>query len=236
MNQVTEAIRGEGGRIREIVLARSGQRVLELAEESGRRGIPVRYESRDTLAALVGHPRHQGVAALLEEFIYTPFDVLLSRPPGEIEPLVALDSIQDPQNFGAILRSSCFLGAKAVLIPKDRSVKVTDTVIRVAAGAAAHLPVVEVTNLVRAMEDLKKAGLWIAGLDVEGSRSIYEVDLSAPLALVVGNEQKGLRPLVRKQCDMLVRIPGHGPLESLNAATACAVAIAEAQRQRQTAR
>jgi len=111
-------------------------------------------------------------------------------------------------------------------------VQVTATVVKIAAGGTSHVPIVQVTNLVRAMETLKESGLWIAGLEVQGSSTLYDADLSLPLALVVGNEQKGVRPLVRKQCDLLLHIPASGPLDSLNAATAGAVALAEVQRQR----
>jgi 23S rRNA (guanosine2251-2'-O)-methyltransferase len=124
------------------------------------------------------------------------------------------------------------LGAKGVLLPRDRAAQVTETVVRIAAGGTSHVPLVQVTNLVRAMEALKDSGLWIAGLDIQGEVRIHDADLTVPLAMVVGNEQKGLRPLVRRECDLLVHIPAHGPIDSLNAATAGAVALAELQRQR----
>jgi 23S rRNA (guanosine2251-2'-O)-methyltransferase len=119
-----------------------------------------------------------------------------------------------------------------VVLPRDRAAQVTGTVVRVAAGGTSHVPVFQVTNLVRAMEMLKGSGLWIAGLDVQGSVGLYDADLTSPMALVIGNEQKGLRPLVRRQCDLLLHIPARGAIDSLNAATAGAVALAELQRQR----
>ncbi len=232
VNQSLEALRSGSAAIQEIVLARADQRVREISEIGERRRIPIRRESRDGLTALVGHGHHQGVALRAGEYAYTSLESILERPVGEREPLIALDSIMDPQNLGAILRSACFLGAKGVILPKDRSVRVTETVIRIAAGATAYLPVVQVTNLVRCLDALKEAGLWAVGLELGTDRSLYDAELAAPLVLVVGNEQKGLRPLVRGRCDLLVKIPAGGPIESLNAATACAVSLAEVQRQR----
>ncbi len=158
----------------------------------------------------------------------------MERPLEDRQPVLILDSIQDPQNLGALIRSACFLGARGIILPKDRSAKITSTVIKVASGATVYLPVIQVVNLAQALDHLKGSGLWIAGLDVEAEQSLYEVDLSVPLGLVVGNEQKGLRPLTRKHCDFLVHIPAGGPLQSLNAATAGAIALAEVQRQRLT--
>lgn len=232
VNPVKEALRAGGMPVRELILARTDRRGQELAELGGKKGIAIRRETRETLTALVGHEHHQGVALRADEFHYTAMETLLARPAGEKEPLVILDTIQDPQNLGAILRSACFLGAKGVVIPVDRSATVTATVIKVAAGATSYLPVAQVVNLSRTLEILKECGIWTVGLDVGQSQPIYEVDLTIPLALVVGNEQKGLRPLVKKHCDLLAGIPAHGPLDSLNAAAATAVALAEVQRQR----
>lgn len=234
VNPVREALKSEKMPIHEIVLARSDQRSKELAQDAARRGIPVRHETREALAVLVGHPHHQGVALSADDYPYAALESILELAPGEADPLLILDCIQDPQNLGALIRSACFLGARGLILPKDRSARVTSTVIRVAAGATSHLPIVEVTNLARSLEQLKKAGFWVVGLDVEGAESLYEVKLPAPLCLVVGNEQKGLRPLISRLCDLLVRIPAWGPLQSLNAATAGAVALAEVQRQRRT--
>jgi 23S rRNA (guanosine2251-2'-O)-methyltransferase len=234
INPALEALRSESAAIEEMVLARSDQRGQELREAAKRRRIPVREETRDAVSALVGHGHHQGVGLRAREYVYTPMESLLAGPIEEREPLVLLDCLQDPQNLGAIVRSACFLGAKGIVVPKDRSAGITGTVIKVAAGATSYVPVLQVTNLARAMREFKECGLWMVGLDVEGSQSLYEADLRTPMGLVVGNEQKGLRPLIRKECDLLVRIPAHGPIQSLNAAASCAVALAEIQRQRET--
>jgi len=235
-NPVKEALSDQDLAIKELVLTRSDQRTVVLRTMAEGRGIAVRRETDDALSAMTGHAHHQGVAARTDEFRYTPLGVFLQRPIEERHPILILDSIQDPQNLGALIRSACFLGAKGIITPKDRSARITSAVIKVASGATVHLPVIQVVNLVQAVDDLKNHGLWIVGLDVEGKKSLYEADLTLPLGLVVGNEQKGVRPLVRRHCDFLVRIPASGPLQSLNAATAGAIALAEVQRQRLTVR
>jgi 23S rRNA (guanosine2251-2'-O)-methyltransferase len=232
VNPVREALRAEAAGIQEMIVARTDSRVDELVQLARKRSIPLRTENRNSLTGIVGHAHHQGVALRVREYVYSSLDEFLLVPIHEREPVLILDSIQDPQNLGALMRSACFLGARGIVIPRDRSAQVTSAAIKVAAGATAHLPVMLVTNLVRAIEKLKDAGVWIAGLDVQGARSIYESDLTVPMGLVVGNEQKGIRPLIRKACDMLVQIPAHGPLDSLNAAAAGAIALAEIQRQR----
>jgi 23S rRNA (guanosine2251-2'-O)-methyltransferase len=234
INPVLEALQGQASGVEELLVSRKSldQRLRPIEEQAGRNRIALRHLSREALTALVGHEHHQGVALRMPGFAYADADQFLAQQRALISPLVVLDSIQDPQNLGAILRSSCFLGAKGIVIPKDRAAAVTSTVIKVAAGATSHLPVMRITNLARLLEQLKELGLWIAGLDLQGQQSLYDADLTMPLALVVGNEQKGLRPLVRNTCDLLLRIPAHGPLQSLNAATACAITLAEIQRQR----
>lgn len=236
LNPVREALRSRTAHPLELVYFRSDSRVRELLELSTGRNIPARQESREALTALLGHAHHQGVALKVSEYPYATLDQLVHRDPREREPLILLDSIQDPQNLGAMMRSACFLGARGMIVPRDRSARVTPTVIKVSAGAASHLPVVQVTNLVRTLERLKEAGLWIVGLEAERGTSIHDVDLTVPLGLVIGNEQRGLRPLVRDHCDILAGIPAHGPVDSLNAAVAGAVALAEVQRQRSVPR
>lgn len=232
INPVVEALRSGHLTPDELVLARSDQRGRELEELARTRGVTVSRNTREHLSALAGHTHHQGAVLKIEEYPYADLDALLAGPLSERDPLIALDSIQDPQNLGAILRCACFLGAGGAIIPKDRSAPVTATVIKIAAGATSYIPVARVTNLARALRQLKDAGYWVTGLDVAGEKTIYEADLTAPVCLVVGNEQKGIRPLVKNECDLLARIPATGPLQSLNAATAAAVGLAEIQRQR----
>ena len=215
-----------------LMISRSDPRGREIEELALNRGVPVTRSVRERITELAGHTHHQGVALRMPEFPYADLDTLLEKPLADREPLLVLDGIQDPQNLGAIIRSACFLGAKGIIIPKDRSVRVTASVIKVAAGAASYLPVGQVINLARALKQLKSAGYWVAGLEVKGSEKSYEADLTVPLCLVIGNEQKGIRPLVRRECDLLVQIPAAGPIDSLNAASAATVALYEVLRQR----
>ncbi len=232
VNPVREALRGGQVAADQLVLSRSDSRGQEIEELAAKRGISVTRSVRDRLTELAGHEHHQGVVLRISEFPYAELDALLEKPIADREPLVLLDSIQDPQNLGAVLRSACFLGAKGVIIPKDRSARVGGTAIKIAAGATAYVPVAIVTNAARTLQQLKSAGYWIVGLEVSGDKNLYEADLTVPLCLVIGNEQKGVRPLVRGECDLLVQIPAAGPLDSLNAASAATVALYEVLRQR----
>ncbi len=232
INPVREALRSGRLRAEALVIARADARGQELEALALAKNVQVSRGTRDQVTGLAGHAHHQGVALRMAEFPYTTLEDILALRAVDRDPLLLLDGIQDPRNFGAILRSACFLGAKGVIIPKDRSARVSAAVMKTAAGATAYVPVAQVTNVARALKALKDNGYWIAGLEMEGSIVLYEADLTVPLCLVVGNEQKGIRPLVRSGCDMLVRIPASGPIESLNAASAATAALAEVQRQR----
>jgi len=235
-NPVKEALGSAGSLPNELLLARNDQRATELAAMASERGVMVHRETFEALSTLVGHAHHQGMALRTPQFLYTPLETFLQGPSEQRQPLLALDSVQDPQNLGALIRSACFLGAAGMILTKDRAAGISSTVIKIASGGVAHLPVIQVVNLAQSLERLKESGLWIVGLDLAGARDLYDTDLTMPLTLVVGNEQKGLRPLVRKHCDLLVQIPADGPIQSLNAATAGAIALAEVQRQQRTAR
>jgi 23S rRNA (guanosine2251-2'-O)-methyltransferase len=147
--------------------------------------------------------------------------------------LVLLDSIVDPNNLGAIVRTAHCVGADALVVPTDRAVGATPSVSKASAGALEYTRICRVTNLAGTIQMLKKKGVWVAGLAMEGSQTIFQADLNGPLALVVGGEEKGLRPLVRQHCDYLVSIPLRGRVDSLNASAAAAVVLYEAFRQRQ---
>ncbi|UCE23540.1 MAG: 23S rRNA (guanosine(2251)-2'-O)-methyltransferase RlmB [Candidatus Zixiibacteriota bacterium] len=146
--------------------------------------------------------------------------------------VLILDSVQDPHNLGACLRVADAAGAHAVVVARDRSASLTPTVRQIASGAAENVPFVQVTNLVRTIEQLKKAGLWIVGTADSAKQSLYEVDMITPTALVMGSEGKGLRRLVAEKCDFLVRIPMLGSVECLNVSVAAGVCLFEAVRQR----
>ena len=146
--------------------------------------------------------------------------------------VLILDGLQDPHNLGACLRSADAAGVHAVVVPRDRAVGLTDSVRLAAAGAAERMPFIQVTNLARTMKALKEAGLWLVGTADETARSLYEADLTGPLAIVMGAEGKGLRRLTAERCDFLVRIPMHGAVSCLNVSVATGVCLFEAVRQR----
>ncbi|ROR01759.1 23S rRNA (guanosine(2251)-2'-O)-methyltransferase RlmB [Desulfosoma caldarium] len=233
VNPVWECLKAHPKDVMEIYCSRDDPRAQVVLQLAQAHNIPVSVMERRDLSNLLGHGHHQGLAARLKTFRYEALETLLTRLEAHKRPLLVLDGLQDPHNLGAIVRSACFLGAHAVILPKDRSVPVTGAVFKASAGALAHLLVVQVTNLVRAMEQLKSVGYWMVGLDVQGSLSIYDLEYTMPVGLVVGSEGTGLRPLVKKTCDFLVKIPGTGPVQSLNASVATAVALAEIRRQQQ---
>jgi len=234
VNPVREALRGNR-RAFELFVQTSGSdhriaKIVALAEE---KGVAVRRRERADLERLAGNSHHQGLVLRVAPFAYTDLDdVLADRAEDAPLFLLMLDGIQDPQNLGALIRSAACAGAQAVIIPKDRACGVTPVVEKASAGAVETLPVIQVTNLVQALERLKQAGCWVYGLDGEADKDIYQTDLRGNLVLVIGSEGEGLRPLVRKQCDGLLSIPQYGGVSSLNASVAGGIVLFEAARQR----
>lgn len=193
-------------------------------------GVRVEIQSRDQVEALARSAQHQNIVAEAEEFEYADLDAVV---PAEGDALVlALDSVQDPHNLGALVRSAECFGATGVIIPQDRAAMVTGAAEKASAGAVARIPIARVVNLTRALEELKERNLWITGLAGEGTDLLPQVDLTGPTVIVVGSEGTGLRPLIRKTCDRLARIPTLGRTPSLNASVAGAVALYEAATQR----
>ncbi|MDA8217321.1 MAG: 23S rRNA (guanosine(2251)-2'-O)-methyltransferase RlmB, partial [Dehalococcoidales bacterium] len=208
--------------------------VAEILTEARSAGVSLQRPPREALDRLCGTDRHQGVAAAAAAHAYATVDEILrdANRRGEPPLLLALDSLQDPQNFGTLLRTAEAVGAHGVIIPKHRAVGLTASVAKASAGAIEYLKVAQVTNLTRALDDLKKQGLWVVGLDMQGARPYDEQDLSFPLVLVVGSEGKGISRLVREHCDLVVRLPMRGHVDSLNAAVAGSIVLFEAWRQR----
>ncbi len=216
---------------------RRDARLQRLVAQAQRLGVPVHPQSRDALDRLAAGGRHQGIVARV-----TKAPAL--RGEGELAPLVAaakaplllvLDGVQDPHNLGACLRTACGAGVDAVVIPADRAVGLTPVVRKVACGAAEVVPVVQVTNLVRALGGLKELGVWVVGTAGEASKALYDTDLTGPIALVMGAEERGMRRLTRESCDFTVSIPLQGPVASLNVSVAAGIALFEALRQRRRA-
>ncbi len=222
---------------REVLLAdtRRDERARRMLQIAAKVGVTVRQVSRETLDLRAPGLRHQGVIAAIEATAVVGEDVLyVPATPDRV--VLALDGVQDPHNLGACLRTAEAVGVCAVIIPKDRSVGLTPVVRKVAAGAAERVPVVGVTNLVRSLERLKELGYWVTGLAGEGEESLFDVDLTGPLVIVMGGEGEGLRRLTRETCDRLVHIPMGGEIESLNVSVAAAVSLYEAFRQRNGSR
>lgn len=236
IHPVREMLRAGRRTCRTLWLARGQDqpRIAELRSLAEARGIPVQECSAEKLAKRCKDDHHQGVAADVSPFTFTDLGSVLP-PAAEVRQdafLLALDSILDPQNLGAILRSAQCAGIEAVILPKDRSVRPTPVVSKASAGALEHTRLVQVTNLANTLADLKAGGFWVAGTDAASGSSLFESDLTGPLVVVIGSEGKGMRPLVRRRCDFLLAIPQAGVIGSLNASAAAAVVLYEAFRQR----
>ena len=204
--------------------------LLPILAKAREKGVPIKRADSRKLAALADGVEHQGVVALVAAFPYLTLQELLERA-GDTPFLVIADEVEDPHNLGAILRTAEAAGAHGLVLPKRRGVGLTPTVVKTSAGAAAHLPVARVTNLVAAMEELKRRGVWIYGADMQGERWC-QTDLTGPLALVIGSEGRGLGRLVRERCDGILSLPMCGKVNSLNASVAAGILLYEAARQR----
>jgi 23S rRNA (guanosine2251-2'-O)-methyltransferase len=236
LNPVRELLRASA-EVSELWLAEGGTRGAAFAEleRLARNGdAKIRSAPRAKLDRLAGTDRHQGVVAVVADFRYAEVEEVLeaARASGRPALLVVLDGVEDPHNLGAIIRSAHALGAHGVVIPKDRAVGVTPAAAKASAGAVERCAVARVTNVAKTLEALKEAGVWSVALAADGERPIAQVDLRGPIALVLGSEGEGLRPLVRKTCDLSATIPMSGEIDSLSVSASAAVALYEAARQR----
>ncbi len=232
INPVLEAIKS--GRAKAILVAqRADDRLQRLLEEAARHSVRVRFVTRDELDQAAKRGAHQGVVAEVDRRSEATLDDLAAAQHGP--PLiVVLDEVEDPQNVGAILRTVDAVGGSGVVRQTRRAASLDGAAAKASAGAVNYVPVADVVNIARSLEDLKKAGVWTVGLDAKGKMAYYEWDLTLPTALVVGAEGRGLRRLVRERCDQVVSIPMLGRVESLNVSVAAAIVLYEAIRQRQS--
>jgi len=213
--------------------ARRDGRMQQLLARAESAGVRVSISDGERLQRLAAGSTHQGVVALCREVeLARSLDDVLERV-DERTLLLLLDGVTDPRNLGACMRTAEAAGAQALIVPRDRSASLTPVVAAAAAGAAETLPLIAVTNLSRAMEEIRRAGAWIVGAAGEAERTVYEVDLTGPLAWVLGAEGQGMRRLTREKCDWLARIPLQGRTESLNVSVATGVCLFETLRQRQ---
>jgi 23S rRNA (guanosine2251-2'-O)-methyltransferase len=235
IHPVTEALKAGRRKFFELYVekGKSSGRPGEIKLSLEKRKIPVREVGRAELEDISGTDFHQGIGAKVSEYPVVPLELLLqSKGSGSMDFLVLLDNMVDPQNFGALVRTALCVGACGIVITKDRSASPTPSVSKASAGALEHMPVSRTVNMVRAMREMKEKGFWIAGLDALGGISLYDCDLSFPAAIVIGGEGKGIRPLVKSNCDFLVSIPQKRKISSLNASVAGAVVMYEVFRRR----
>ncbi len=235
-NPVLELLRSGSRRVDELAILAEGRgpKLQELLVLGRQKGVKVSFRTRDQLTAMAGSPHHQGVVARVTEAPYVELEDLLPLPAarGEAAFFLALDHVQDPRNLGALLRVAEGAGAHGVILPKHSSAGLTRAASRTAMGALEFVPVARETNLVSALDRLKKQGVWIVGGIPSGAVPPWEVDLVLPLCLVLGGEGSGVRPLVRRICDLMVSLPMRGNVRSLNVAAAAAVLCYEVVRQR----
>jgi 23S rRNA (guanosine2251-2'-O)-methyltransferase len=238
LHPVEEAIKAGRRRFDHILVAREREdaRIERLVALCRAAGVRVRQESREQLTQLAQTPAHQGVVALVhpQEFLSIE-DLYESATPNAARLLLALDGVEDPQNLGALLRVADGAGVDGVVLTERRSAPLSPVAVKASSGAAEHLRIARVVNLVRALEDLKRQNLWIIGLDERGQSDYDQFDLTGNCVLVLGREGAGLHDLVRRTCDHLLRIPMSGGVSSLNVSAAAAVVLFEAFRQRRNA-
>jgi 23S rRNA (guanosine2251-2'-O)-methyltransferase len=234
VHPVKEAIKS--GRVQALFLLETdgGPALREVTEAAAKANLQPVLRARGALDLLAHGGVHQGAVAVTGEYPYAELSELIEvgKRAGKPPLLVALDSVQDPQNLGSLVRSAHVLGAHGLVIPRDRAVPVNATVVKASAGATEHMRVALVTNLARALDELKASGLWVAGAVADGGLPPWKVDLKVPLTLVLGAEGRGIRPLVLRSCDLLIQIPMVGRVASLNVGAAGACLLYEAMRQR----
>ena len=229
-NAVFEAMSGSR-EIEKLIVQKNSRGVLkDILKKARENRIPIRYEDRSDIDKLF-NGQHQGVVAFVAAYKYSSVEEILQTD--ETPFIVVLDNIEDPHNLGSVIRSCDGAGVSGVIIPKDRAVGLTATVGKVSAGAIEHVKVARVTNIASTIDKLKERGIWVAACDMDGE-VYYQKDLTGSIALVIGNEGKGISRLVKEKCDFSVAIPMSGKINSLNAGNAAAILMYEVRRQRGT--
>jgi 23S rRNA (guanosine2251-2'-O)-methyltransferase len=230
VNPVREALRGSRGVFELYVQSTATdhrlENILVLAKE---RGVRVIKKEREDLTRMCGSSHHQGMALKVAPFPYSDLEDIISKASERTNGgfILILDGIQDPHNLGALIRTAACAGADGVIIPKDRACGITSAAEKASAGAVETIPIAQVTNIAQTLESLKQSGYWVYGLAGEAGQSLYSIEFSGSVVIVVGSEGEGIRPLVRKQCDMLMSIPLSGGVGSLNASVAGGIALFE---------
>ena len=227
INPIKVLLARQGTPLKRIIVAegRSGPAVKEIVDIARQKKVPVEWRRRHDLDELTGRTDHQGIIGFRNSFVYADLDVLLKNrnPCMSHDLILILDGILDPQNLGSIIRSAHCLGANGVVIPTDRAASVTPAVMKASAGSAEQLPIARVTNVSRTIDDLKGRGFWVFGAEAHGGKDIAEHNFNVPAVLIMGSEDRGIRPLVKRKCDFLVTIPMAGKFDSFNVAVAAGI-------------
>lgn len=234
-NPVMEALKS-GREIDKILIAKGteGGSLIKIIGKAKDKGITIQYVERQKINEMSKSKAHQGIIALVAAYEYVNLeDVIENARNKDKDPFILiLDEIMDPHNLGSIMRTADAVGVDGIIIPKRRSVGLTAVVAKSSAGAIEYVPVVKVSNIAQTIDKIKKENIWIAGADMDGEKEHYNTDLKGPLALVIGNEGKGISRLIKEKCDFLVKLPMVGKVSSLNASVAAAVLMYEVFRQR----
>ena len=236
-NPIMEAIRAER-EIDKIIITKGAEgSILKIVGMAKEKHIPIMYAEKIALDRISRGAVHQGIIAYVSSYDYVEVDDILAAAKEKAEEpfIIILDNLEDPHNFGAIMRTAEASGAHGIIIPKRRSVGITDVVVKASAGAVEYVPVAKVANIAQTIDKLKNSGLWIAACDM-GDTMYYNANLSGSLALVIGSEGFGINKLVKEKCDFVVSMPMVGHITSLNASNAAAVLMYEVRRQRDAAK
>lgn len=204
---------------------RGGSAAQEIIDLARQKNIPVEVRSRQYLDELTANQNHQGVVGLIKTYSYSDLDTLIANrnKSSKFSLVLILDSVVDPQNLGSIIRSAYCLGANGVIIPSDRAASITATVVKASVGSVLQMPVARETNLSQTIKYLKEKGFWVFGTEARGGQDPRETDFNCHAALLLGGEAKGIRPLLKKQCDFLLSVPMAGNFDSLNVAVAAGI-------------
>ncbi len=236
LHAVTKAIEVNPASLDKIWIdqKRRDQRLKQLIELARKNAVDFQFVSVQDIESRIAGVKHQGVvASCYPVVVHTEADLMQLIESAVTHPLLlVLDGVQDPHNLGACLRSADAAGVQAIIVPRDNSVSITGAVRKVASGAAEHVPFIQVTNLARVLRQLKNKGIWLVGTSDNSGKSLYEIDLKGPIAIVLGGEGKGMRRLTAECCDFLASIPMAGVVESLNVSVAAGICLFEAVRQR----
>jgi 23S rRNA (guanosine2251-2'-O)-methyltransferase len=235
IHSVLEALKAGRRKFEKIYVARgrSMKRLMSITELAATKHIPIQYEASAIFERTSNHI-HQGIAAKVSRYPFLDLSLILEKSTTDVQPafILVIDQIVDPQNLGSLIRSALAAGVHGIITPRIRAASPSPTVSRVSAGAMEHALIACVTNISEVLKRLRRDGIWTVGMVVGSNTELYSVDFNMDVALVIGNEEKGIRPLVRKQCDFLASIPQTKPVGSLNASIAGAIALYEVVRQR----